>query len=189
MGKSSDGRARRASSRWRRRGWRGAGALAAEPKASPHWPQFRGPAGQGVSAEKGLPDEWSATRNVVWKTPIPGRGHSSPVVWGDRIFLTTAIEGEVVPGAKGVSTSWKARSSGIPRAWATTAARRSRCSPSTRDDGRVVWERTADEGLPFDTRHQRGSFASQTPVTDGSVVVRPTSAPRGWSSRTTSRAT
>ena len=66
------------------------------------WAQFRGPDGQGVSVEKGLPDDWSATRNVLWKTPIPGRGHSSPVVWGDRIFLTTAIEGELVPGAKGV---------------------------------------------------------------------------------------
>ena len=51
--------------------------------------------------EKGLPDDWSATRNVLWKTPIPGRGHSSPVVWGDRIFLTTAIEGERRSGRQG----------------------------------------------------------------------------------------
>src|SRR5687768_7571703 len=76
-------------------------AAAAAPNVS-RWPQFRGPEGQGVSRETGLPDTWSATSNVVWKTKIPGRGHSSPVVWGDHIFLTTAIEGEVVPGAKGV---------------------------------------------------------------------------------------
>jgi hypothetical protein len=66
------------------------------------WPQWRGPSGQGTSDEKNLPTEWSATKNIKWKTPIAGRGHSSPIVWGNRIFLTTAIQGEVVPGAKAV---------------------------------------------------------------------------------------
>jgi hypothetical protein len=63
------------------------------PEVNANWPQWRGPQGQGISNEKGLPTEWSATRNVLWKTPIAGRGHSSPIIWGDRIFLTTAIEG------------------------------------------------------------------------------------------------
>src|SRR5882672_11978606 len=67
-----------------------------------NWPQFRGPAGQGVVRETGLPLEWSDTKNVLWKTELPGRGHSSPIVWGNRIFLTTAIEGDVVPGAKAI---------------------------------------------------------------------------------------
>ena len=49
---------------------------------------------------QGLPVEWSATKNILWKTPIEGRGHSSPVVWGNRIFLTTEIQGEVIPGAQ-----------------------------------------------------------------------------------------
>jgi len=66
------------------------------------WPQWRGPSGQGVSAEKNLPTEWNGTKNIKWKTPIEGRGHSSPIVWGNRIFITTAIEGPLVPGAKAV---------------------------------------------------------------------------------------
>src|SRR5712691_12603552 len=67
-----------------------------------NWPQWRGPSGLGVSTEKNLATEWSATKNIKWKTPIAGRGHSSPIVWGNRIFLTTAIEGALVRGAKAV---------------------------------------------------------------------------------------
>ena len=66
------------------------------------WPQWRGPSGQGTSEEKNLPATWSASKNIKWKTPIAGRGHSSPIVWGNKIFLTTAIEGPLVPGAKAV---------------------------------------------------------------------------------------
>src|SRR5882724_873099 len=73
---------------------------AAEPKTN--WSQWRGPEGNGVSSETNLPAEWNASRNIKWKTPIPGRGHSSPIVWDNRIFLTTDIEGEQVPGAKAV---------------------------------------------------------------------------------------
>jgi len=89
-------------SRWVRRG------LLAVSLATPafatdlKWPQLRGPEGQGVTRETGIALEWTDTKNVLWKTELPGRGHSSPIVWGDRIFLTTAIEGDVVPGAKAV---------------------------------------------------------------------------------------
>src|SRR6266576_3983237 len=55
------------------------------------WPQWRGPNGDGISAEKNVPTKWSASENVVWKTPLPGLGHSSPVVWRDSVFLTTAL--------------------------------------------------------------------------------------------------
>src|SRR5690349_18405561 len=68
-----------------------------------NWPQWRGPQGSGVSTEKDLPIEWSETKNVQWKTAIPGRGHSSPIIWGKKVFLTTSIEGPVVPGAKAVT--------------------------------------------------------------------------------------
>src|SRR5687767_5570374 len=61
-----------------------------------HWPGWRG-TGNGVAADESYPVAWDAA-NIRWKTPIPGRGHSSPIVWDDRIFLTTSIEGEVVPG-------------------------------------------------------------------------------------------
>ena len=50
--------------------------------SGPNWPQWRGPSSQGISTDKGLPSEWSGTKNIQWKTPIPGRGHSSPIVWG-----------------------------------------------------------------------------------------------------------
>ena len=65
-----------------------------------NWPQFRGPQGQGVSDEAALPSAWGPAANVAWKTPIAGLGHSSPIVWGNTVFLTTAIEGETLPGAK-----------------------------------------------------------------------------------------
>ena len=67
-----------------------------------NWPQWRGAEGSGISTETGLPTEWSESKNIRWKTSIPGRGHSSPVVWGNRVFLTTAVEGPVVPGAEAV---------------------------------------------------------------------------------------
>lgn len=58
-----------------------------------NWPQWRGPAGSGISTEVGLPGEWSDTKNILWKTAIPGRGHSSPIAWNNRIFVTSSIEG------------------------------------------------------------------------------------------------
>src|ERR1044072_7914513 len=67
-----------------------------------NWRQWRGPAGAGISAEASLPSEWSDTKNIAWKTPITGRGHSSPIVWNNRVFLTSSIEGPIVPGAEAV---------------------------------------------------------------------------------------
>src|SRR5688500_3622896 len=69
-------------------------------RAQSNWPQWRGPNGAGISTESGLPTEWSETKNIRWKTAVPGRGHSSPIVWNKRIFLTSSIEGPVVPGAQ-----------------------------------------------------------------------------------------
>ena len=70
----------------------GGSVLAAEPAG--HWPQWRGPGGRGVAPDAAYPTDWAPDRNVAWKAAVPGRGHSSPVVWGDRVFLTTSIEGE-----------------------------------------------------------------------------------------------
>ena len=64
-----------------------------ESRAAENWTRFRGPNGQGISSEKGLPIEWSNEKNVAWKTAIPGTGWSSPIVYDDRVFLTTATEG------------------------------------------------------------------------------------------------
>jgi outer membrane protein assembly factor BamB len=141
---------------------------AAEPVA--RWPQWRGPGGQGVSAETGLPLEWSATENVRWKTPIPGRGHSSPIVWGQRIFLTTAVEGDVVPGAKAVAHVIDGKEFVHPDGVGADRRQTLKVLALDRGDGRILWERTAWEGTPYDTRHKKGSFASPTPVTDGRLV-------------------
>src|SRR5262245_35530835 len=62
-----------------------------------NWPQWRGPDGLGVSAGTAYVEEWSPDKNIAWKTEIPGRGLSSPIVWGDRVFLTTSIEGKPAP--------------------------------------------------------------------------------------------
>lgn len=136
-----------------------------------NWPQWRGPDGQGISRETGLPSRWSATENVAWKTPIPGRGHSSPIVWGDRVFLTTAIEGEVVkPGGTGVKHVLDGQDFVHPDGVGADRRHTLRVLALDARTGRILWERTAWEGVPYDTRHKRGSFASPTPVTDGKAV-------------------
>src|SRR5713226_7630352 len=64
-----------------------------EGEARKYWSSWRGPSGQGIVEGRGYPDTWSDTENVRWKVNVPGRGHSSPTVWKDRIFLTTAYDG------------------------------------------------------------------------------------------------
>ena len=70
-----------------------ASMIEVEGEARQYWPRWRGPSGQGVVEGKGYPDVWSDTENVRWKVVVPGRGNSSPIVWKDRIFLTTATDG------------------------------------------------------------------------------------------------
>jgi len=144
-------------------------ALGASPPAK-RWPQWRGADGQGISRENGLPDRWSDTENVRWKTPIPGRGHSSPIVWGDRIFLTTAVEGDVVPGARAVVHLDEGKEFLHPASIGADRRHSYRVLALDAGTGRVVWEKTAWEGAPYDNRHEKGSFASPTPATDGSRV-------------------
>ena len=65
----------------------------ADAAASSNWAQWRGPNSQGISLDKNLPTEWSDTKNVLWKAALPGKGFSQPIIWGNRIFLTTDVEG------------------------------------------------------------------------------------------------
>src|SRR5512140_184994 len=124
-----------------------AASVAGSRPPSAEWPQVRGPGSAGVSDELGLPDTWSATQNVAWKTKIPGRGWSSPIVWGDRVFVTSAIqeEGEPEPGKK--------------QRWVVCCL--------DLGTGKLLWEKTAGEGVPKHGHHIKNSFASETPVTDG----------------------
>ena len=136
----------------------------------PNWPQWRGPASQGISEEKGLPSEWSDTKNVAWKTPIAGRGHSSPVVWENRIFLTTAIEGPVVADHKPYKHMIRGREFTHPDWEGSDHSYTFKLICVDAKTGKIVWERTAYEGPVFDHRHRRNTYASPTPITDGKLV-------------------
>jgi outer membrane protein assembly factor BamB len=105
------------------------------------WPGWRGPRGDGTSTEKGIPLHWSKTDNIAWKVPIPGKGHSSPIVSGDRIFVTTCLEKE--------------------------EKRLLLCLD--RRDGKLLWERVVLTAR-LERKHGLNSFASSTPVTDGKYV-------------------
>ncbi|HEY5445205.1 MAG TPA: PQQ-binding-like beta-propeller repeat protein, partial [Pyrinomonadaceae bacterium] len=101
---------------------------------------------------------------------IPGRGHSSPIVWGNRIFLTTAIEGEVVPGAKAVKHMDGDKEFIHPDSVGADHKHQFKVVCIDRGTGKIVWSQTAFEGTPFDDRHRKSSFASSTPTTDGNYV-------------------
>ncbi|HYK19645.1 MAG TPA: PQQ-binding-like beta-propeller repeat protein [Pyrinomonadaceae bacterium] len=135
-----------------------------------NWPQWRGPDGSGISNEKNLPLEWSPTKNIKWKTPIEGRSHSSPIVWGNRVFLTTAIEGPVVPGAKAVKHMDGDREFLHPDSVGADHKHTFKVLCLDRDTGKILWEATAWEGTPYDNHHRKGSYAASTPTTDGKLV-------------------
>jgi outer membrane protein assembly factor BamB len=130
------------------------------------WPSFRGPSASGLAENQGLPDTWNVKtgENVRWRTPIPGLAHSSPIVWGDRIFVTSAISSRpnatFRPGLYGDGDASEDRSS---QRWVIYAI--------DKRTGKIVWERAAYEGEPRNKRHIKSTYASSSPVTDGRVVV------------------
>ncbi len=146
-----------------------AAALLAMPGGE--WPQWRGPRGDGV-ADGRYPERWSPTEHVAWKTAIPGRGHSSPVVWGHHLFVTTAIEGDPIPGWKAPVHLGFDRKPGYVNADSTGVGRRLTLNLLAIDarTGSVLWERTAYEGPPRDDRHRSNTYASSTVATDGRLV-------------------
>ena len=113
-------------------------AFAQEPE---QWSRFRGPNGQGISTATGLPTQWSATENIAWKTPIPGEGWSSPIIWNDHIFLTTATDG----------------------------GKECRVIAVDRKNGEILWNELVFT-QKLSQRHDRNSRATPTPVTDGQKV-------------------
>src|SRR5687767_1994176 len=106
-----------------------------------NWPQFRGPTGQGTSSERKLPTHWSAESNIVWKTAVPGEGWSSPIVWKDNVFLTTATEH---------GTKCHVLALG-------------------RKSGKILWAKEVFEQVPL-RKEGKNSYATPTPVTDGKRV-------------------
>lgn len=132
--------------------------------AQTNWPQFRGPGSRGVAEESNLPDRWSATENVAWKREIPGRGWSSPVVWGRHVFLTTVINTGTSEEIK------KGLYFGGNRPVPPDAVHQWKVICLDRETGTICWERQVYEGKPMTSVHIKSSFASETPVTDGERV-------------------
>lgn len=148
-----------------------------------YWPHWRGPGRNGM-ARGGAPTEWSDDKNIKWKTEIPGRGHSTPIVWGDRIFLTTAVQTGAAPPA---GPSQEPQADPQPdRPQEGSRGRRggfrgADAGPQPehrfvvlcidKKNGRIIWEKTATVASPHEGYHRTyGSFASQSPVTDGTNV-------------------
>ena len=131
-----------------------------------NWPSFRGANASGVADGKPTPTSWDATKgtNILWKTPIPGLAHASPVVWGDKVFVTTAVSskgGEYFRhGLYGDVDMDKDTS---PHSWHVYAL--------DKRTGKIIWDRVAHEGVPRIKRHIKSTHASSTPVTDGKYVV------------------
>ncbi len=130
-----------------------------------NWPQWRGPIGTGVSEHSHPPLDWSETKNVLWKTALPGKGHSSPVVWGDSVFVTTAIP---------VGTRLAPRMSGRPGEHDNAAIDSEyefAVIAIDRETGGIRWKKTLHQEIPFEAGHVTASLASASPVTDGQFVV------------------
>jgi outer membrane protein assembly factor BamB len=135
--------------------------------ADDDWPQWRGPDNDGV-ARGSAPLEWSDARNVAWRAQIPGRGHSSPVLWGDRIFITTAVPTSDVPPQAANGTPQRSRAGGGSGGG---QEHKFLVLCLDRNTGKILWERTAKTAAPHEGYHGRyGSFASNSPVTDGTNV-------------------
>jgi outer membrane protein assembly factor BamB len=131
-------------------------------RAYEQWPQFRGPGSAGLGEGANLPDKWSTTENVKWKTPIPGSGWSSPIAWGDRVFLTSVIPaGETETPKKGLYLQGERP--------APTTEHRFVVYAIDFASGRIAWEREVHRGVPA-ARHLKNTYASATPVTDGRRV-------------------
>jgi outer membrane protein assembly factor BamB len=132
--------------------------------AETNWPQFRGPAAAGVSTNGNLPDKWSATENVEWKTDLPGRSWSSPIVWGSGVFLSVVVNsGESEAPKKGLYLGGnRPEPAKAEHEWKTLCFELA--------TGKLQWERTVHRGAPRTPIHLKNSYGSETPVTDGERV-------------------
>lgn len=139
-------------------------ALAGASQAQDSWPGFRGPGARGVGESPRLPIAWGGGTNLAWRTPIPGRGWSSPIVWGNRIFLTTAVsEGDLEAPKKGLYF-------GGDRTEPPPHRHQWRVVGLDAASGRVMWSTEIQAALPTTPVHIKNTYASETPATDGERV-------------------
>ncbi len=134
---------------------------AADPAAEKYWPQWRGPYASGVSKTATPPIEWSETKNVRWKVEIPGRGSASPIVWGDKVFVLSAV-----PAGLDAAGAHRPRGGIRP-----AVTHRFVVLAIDRRTGKTIWERTAREAAPHEGSHaDNGTYASSSAMTDGRHV-------------------
>jgi PQQ-like domain len=140
--------------------------LATATLSAQNWPMFRGPAASGVADGAPMPVTWNVKtgQNVLWTTPVPGVAVSSPIVWGDRIFVSTAASSDATAGIRtGLYGDVEPAKDMSKHTWKLVAL--------NKRTGKVQWERVAHEGIPKTKRHPKSSQATATPVTDGRRVV------------------
>ncbi|MSU22577.1 MAG: pyrrolo-quinoline quinone [Opitutus sp.] len=140
--------------------------LAASAAAAANWPQYRGPSASGLDATTALPTTWNAAtgENLRWQTPIPGLAHSSPIVWGDRVYLATAV-------AAGGKSDLKVGLYGDIASAPNTEKNQWRLLALDKLTGQVVWNVLGHESVPKVARHTKATHCNSTPVTDGSRLV------------------
>jgi outer membrane protein assembly factor BamB len=158
--------------------------IGANPKPEDTWPGFRGHRMSGVAPAGKVPERWSATENVTWKVTVPGHGWSSPIVWGDSVFVTSGISGKSFkqpkPGLYGNEYVAELSSQGLSSDEIMKRVRaRDLESPDESDEirymvyaldartGRIKWEQEAHKAKPSGGRHRKNTYASETPFTDG----------------------
>jgi outer membrane protein assembly factor BamB len=141
------------------------GTIGVTTSAARDWPRFREPAGSGVMDNQPLPTSWDGIRGerVVWKTALPGVGHSSPVVSGDRVFLTTAISSATRPHYNPKSEGTQPSDDESEHQWQVLSL--------DKNSGRILWSQTAHRGVPKRKRHIKATQANATPATDSRIVV------------------
>jgi outer membrane protein assembly factor BamB len=130
------------------------------------WPSFRGPQASGLAEGTPAPQEWNIEtgKNILWKTPVPGLGHSSPVIWGDKAFITTSIPSEGKPQLRiGLYGDIAPVDEAMPHEWLVICF--------NKDNGEILWQQKAAQGIPKIKRHPKSSHANPTPATDGKHLV------------------
>jgi outer membrane protein assembly factor BamB len=165
------------------------GSFGAAPEDN--WPSWRGPNSNGVAVKGNPPSTWSETQNIKWKIALPGHGTSTPIIWGDKIFIQTAVPTKEEPAPASGPEQGTAQAGGQqpegPREGGPREGRSRRGGGGMRTPppdspykfnvvcfdrktGKLLWEKTVREEIPHEGTHPTGSYASNSPVTDGTLV-------------------
>jgi outer membrane protein assembly factor BamB len=135
-----------------------------------YWHQWRGPEASGVAPDADPPIEWSENKNVRWKTAIPGQGHATPIVWDDTVFVTTAISTNKQIELEPIEEPRRRRGRRGGGSNRPSTVQKFVLFAIDRSDGTIRWQQTAREEVPHEGTHQTGSWAANSPVTDGEHV-------------------